>query len=432
MKRIFKSLPILLLGLLFSACAKESVAPFVPPVKKDPAVDAGKLNSYAPLKTYVNRKKYPNFKLGAGVTVSKYLSNSDYYELYKDNFDELTAGNAMKHSSCVKDGGVMDFSQVKSFVAKAKQAKQTIYGHTLVWHSQQRVSYLNSLIAPIKDSTHADADENGYRPMTTQEMKDTLTYALKAWIKGSMKATGGYVTSWDLVNEAISGGGDINGYYVLQSMEQSKDKNHFFWQDYLGSIDFVRIAEKSAREEFKAAGGDPEKLLLFINDYNLESDWDKNKKVKSLIYWINQWESDGKCKIDGIGTQMHVSYHAKESTQKSKENAIVEMYRLLAASGKLIKITELDMGYVDAEGNSVKTPDMKYNQLVEMADFYKFIISKYFEIIPAEQCYGISQWCLTDSPANSGWRANEPVGILQLDYERKPAYEAYVEALQAM
>ena len=52
---------------------------------------------------------------------------------------------------------------------------------------------------------------------------------------------------------------------------------------------------------------DSQDTKLFINDYNLESDWDNNMKLKSLIEWIKRWEADGVTKIDGIGTQMHIS-----------------------------------------------------------------------------------------------------------------------------
>lgn len=66
-----------------------------------------------------------------------------------------------------------------------------------------------------------------------------------------------------------------------------------------------------------------------------------------MINWIKRWESDGETKIDGIGTQMHVSYILNEADQKKQEESIVNMFELLAASGKLIKITELDMGIVE-------------------------------------------------------------------------------------
>ena len=52
------------------------------------------------------------------------------------------------------------------------------------------------------------------------------------------------------------------------------------------------------------------------------------------------------------------------------------------------------------------------------------------EIIPADQQWGICQWCMTDSPANSGWRANTPVGIWTLnDFYRKHTYAGYVRGL---
>lgn len=64
-----------------------------------------------------------------------------------------------------------------------------------------------------------------------------------------------------------------------------------------------------------------------------------------------------------------------------------------------------------------------------MAEFYQFIIEKYFEIIPAAQRYGITQWCITDSPAESGWRGGEPVGLWDLNYSRKPAYGGFANGL---
>jgi hypothetical protein len=64
-----------------------------------------------------------------------------------------------------------------------------------------------------------------------------------------------------------------------------------------------------------------------------------------------------------------------------------------------------------------------------MADFYEWIIKEYFRLIPADQQWGICQWCTTDSPANSGWRANTPVGIWDLNYYRKHTYAGFVRGL---
>lgn len=268
----------------------------------------------------------------------------------------------------------------------------------------------------------------GNTPQTPEEKKDTLTKAMDAWIKGMMEATKGKVTAWDAVNEAIAGvDGDGDGWYDLQSADNGDPASNFYWQDYLGSLDYVRLVVNKAREYY--VGTEP--LKLFINDYNLESDWDDNKKLKSLIHWIGEWEKDGTV-IDGIGTQMHVSCYANADIQASKEAHVVKMFELLKDSGKLVKISELDMGYIDMDGNPVPTTNMTEEQHQQMAAYYKFIVSKYLEIIPAAQQYGITQWCTTDASGalGTGWRGGEPVGLWDLNYGRKHTYAGFADGLQ--
>ena len=274
-------------------------------------------------------------------------------------------------------------------------------------------------------------------PLTDEEKKNALTTAMGTWIDGMMEATDGYVTSWDVVNEALSGADkDGDGKYDLQSAKRgnvSADdaKNNFYWQDYLGDIDYVRTAVAAARKSFAAHNGDPEKLKLFINDYNLESYWDDNGKLKSLIQWIKDWEADGVTKIDGIASQMHISCYADPVKQESVKNHIVKMLELMKESKKLCKISELDMGYVDAAGKDVTYDQMTEEQHKEMRDLYTFVLQKYFEIIPAAQQYGITQWCATDSPKDSGWRPGLPVGLWDLNYLRKHTYAGFAVGLGA-
>lgn len=700
-----KLLPVLALGMVVESCVDDALLPYS--VQKPTSVAQYEyLNNYDVLKSYLDRAKNPNFKLGLAASVSDFVQQGVVYEAVTTNFDEMTVGNAMKYASVVADDGTMNFSTVSNFVDVAKAAGITIYGHTLGWHAQQNMTYLNGLIAdkeitvdpgdmevvqdayfdyskytdypfyvmgytpefvdgcmvshypgewyqyfvadqiptsvglnykltvciqgsapgslnaqfgnwgnlleqtvsfnedwqevsvefancPVESSfvvfqpgtfdgdvrikwlkvTHTVApsigkevpviehdfsdgepisgwgeglkisvvdgacvienpsaaqnwekqlcyeqttpfengktyflrlkvkgtkdgaivagfqNPNGYVgcgdfpafsvttdwqevkvsttctgdnatrllfnvgdyegtlyfddvclfyeektnviEMTPEEKKDTLTWALDNWVKGMMEATGGYVTAWDLANETVSGvDNDGDGFYDLQSSENGDPTTNFYWTDYLGDIDYVRILESRARKYFKEYGGDPSKLKLFINDFNLESWWDGNKKVKSLVEWIKRWESDGVTKIDGIGTQMHVSYILNEADQKAQEDAIVNMFKILAASGKLIKISELDMGIVDkAFGTAVKTENVTYEQQLKMAEFYQFIISKYFEIIPVEQQYGITQWCATDSPADSGWRPGEPTGLWDSSFKRKPTYAGFANGL---
>ena len=272
-------------------------------------------------------------------------------------------------------------------------------------------------------------------PLTPEEKRDTLIWAMDRWIAGMMEACEGKVKAWDVVNEAISGGGSdpqVDGLYPLQhgTPENTSD---FFWQDNMGDDVYVRTAVASARKYYAKSmaeqGGDDGKLKLFVNDYNLESWWDNNKKLESLIKWIEVWEADGVTKIDGIGSQMHISYNEKAEDQKSLEDHIVRMLELMAKSGKLCRISELDMGYNKADGTAAKLSEMTPEMEMKMDSFYKWIIEQYFAIIPQPQQYGITQWCLTDSPSGSGWRPDTPVGIWDLNWNRKYIYRGWAEAL---
>ena len=732
MKHIIKVLGIFSLLLIFVvSCVDNPIQSFE--VEKPASItEMEYLNEYDALKTYVNANANPGFKLGAGVTVSEYVKEGLNYRLINSNFDQVTAGNAMKYASVVNDEGNMDFSAIAAFVEAARSAGTSIYGHTLLWHAQQNKKYLLSLIADkeieidpdateeivdgLKDysvegftgwaaaevpvtpyvengvlvvenpsemeqnyllqyhvangisikentkhkvtirikgtsagaitvalgtwsaqgntqlpvteewvdvsvelnstvnasdafvmlqsgkyvgtyevawvkvtheeaasvtyyvnqlensemqvggsmdnfvvrefgkddvpgailegegpdgtnaikitsiadpaNTHdtqffiytpdkaweagekyrisfwykasaaaasetqchgepgdymhyamlpqnpqfttewkhyeatssipADGDgmksiafnlnvsaeqvtyyfanivweteESGNKiPLTPEEKADTLSWAMENWIAGVMEATDGYVTSWDVVNEALSGADlDGDGIYDLESatnVSAEAATNNFYWQDYLGDLEFTRTAVALARKH------GPADLKLFVNDYNLESDWDDNKKLKSLIEWIDRWESDGVTVIDGIGTQMHVSCYMNPTSQASKEKHVVKMFELMAATGKLVQVTELDMGLVDADGNKVLTKDVTEAQHMAMSEYYKFIVEKYFEIIPTSQQHGITHWAPTDSPEESSWRGGEPIGLWTLNNNRKHTYSGFADGL---
>lgn len=705
--------------LALSSCADDKFSEYRTDMTKN-LKEYQYLNNYEPLKKYVEDMKAsgkcnPDFKLGIALAAPDFNKQELVYCLAGSNFEEMTAGNAMKYASCVKNDGTFDFNTVKDFVTNAQDAGLTIYGHTLAWHSQQNKKYLNKLIADkeiqvdpsqkvdkvdaytdfsamnsfpfyvmdytpvIKDGiliskypgkwyqyfvvdnypvdvdakreykvtamikasedgqidvqtgnwgattsqkmsvstqwkeqsvtfsglttekafvvfqpgdfagdisckwvkvTHSEApvmeietevhketytdgdfpfyamgctppvingaihfvptgdwsqffvmpggdnelDEGDYVvyldltsdkdasgvdltmqngwggtaqaftakvpvaagrhsvkiemskveggkydiilkpqtadatldvhsvrvckitksnsiPLKDEEKKSLLTDAMGKWIDGMMEATNGYVTSWDVVNEAISGvdkNGD--GFYDLQSATRgtvSSDdaKNNFYWQDYLGDIDYVRTAVRDARKSFAKHNGDPSKLKLFINDYNLEGYWDKqHDKLKSLIHWIGLWEDPNAKEpvvIDGIGTQMHVTCYGDETKQAKLKSDIEEMFKLLAKTGKLVKISELDMAYEDEAGTSVTFDKMTEEQHKQMRSFYTFIIQKYFELIPQAQQYGITQWCATDSPKDSGWRAGCPTGLWDSNYLRKHTYAGFAVGLGA-
>jgi GH35 family endo-1,4-beta-xylanase len=224
-------------------------------------------------------------------------------------------------------------------------------------------------------------------------------------MNGMVEAGKSTVKAWDVVNEPM----DDNNPYELKTAAGRPNiaADEFFWQDYLGK-DYAVTAFKMARQYGNATD------IHFINDYNLEYSLDK---CRGLIAYVNYIESKG-AKVDGIGTQMHIS------TTTSKEN-IAEMFKLLAATGKLIKVSELDLGV------GVKTTEATAEHYKAQADMYKYVIDKYFELIPAKQRYGITIWSPLDSRANSSWRPGEPIGLWTEAFVRKLSYAAVAKALEA-
>lgn len=242
-----------------------------------------------------------------------------------------------------------------------------------------------------------------------EEKKTIITQALTTFISGMVDSCKSYVKAWDVVNEPISDGNSGKPYNLktITEVTGTVPADVFFWQDYLGT-DYAVEAFKLARQHGK------ENDILFINDYNLEY---SPKKCEELIDYVEYIESKG-ARVDGIGTQMHISI-------TSDKQKIADMFTMLAATGKYIKVSELDIGL-----GGVKTADATEEQYKQQADMYKYVIDKYFELVPASQRYGITIWSPKDSPANSSWRAGEPIGLWTEGYVRKPSYVGVAEALK--
>lgn len=267
-----------------------------------------------------------------------------------------------------------------------------------------------------------------YEPYTEQERKEAVAAEMDRWIKSIMEVTATRVSVWDAVNEPISDS-DSDGDGIHELHRGWGGTSTFFWQDYLGDIDYVRIVIEKARKYYAEFGG-KEPLRLFINDYCLEAYWDDNVKLRSLIHWINLWESDGVTVIDGIGSQMHTSYSENPESQKSREEHYVKMLQLMVETGKLVRISELDLGYEDRNGKTLMASELTDDQHRAMADYYEFIVRKYLEIVPPAQQYGIAHWAPVDPPEDS-WRGGEPVGLWDVNYNRKYSYAGFANGLMA-
>ncbi|MDA3880395.1 MAG: endo-1,4-beta-xylanase [Prolixibacteraceae bacterium] len=160
-----------------------------------------------------------------------------------------------------------------------------------------------------------------YIEKTDEEKAQIIGDAMESWISEMVGHFKNDIKEWDVVNEPMNENGTVRDGNV--NGELASDE--FYWQKYLGK-DYAVTAFNLARQY----GNSDDKL--FINDYNLEYSLDKCREIIEYVEYI---ESRG-AQVDGIGTQMHVNID-------SDTTRIIEMYNLLAATGKLIKVSELDV-----------------------------------------------------------------------------------------
>ncbi len=112
-----------------------------PQKPKDPEVDYDKYQ----LKDLAAKA---GIKLGVSFTYWEYYRNTSYVsDILRNDFAAVTFGNEMKHDGIVQWDGRLVFSQADQMVRWAKDCGNELFGHTLGWHSQQKLDYLNSVIA---------------------------------------------------------------------------------------------------------------------------------------------------------------------------------------------------------------------------------------------------------------------------------------------
>ena len=170
----------------------------------------------------------------------------------------------------------------------------------------------------------------------------------------------------------------------------------------------------------------PAETKLFINDYNLET---SPSKLAALINWVKEIDAaNGSPIVDGIGTQMHVSFSPTDDTAANAEklaalkNQIDTHFKTLAATGKLIRVTELDIS-VNAESPSSA-------QYQAQADAYRMIFESYKENIPSAQQHGITIWSLTDADdEHEYWLKGQKPNLFDANYLRKWVYKGVCDGI---
>ena len=294
-------------------------------------------------------------------------------------------------------------------VVEAQSAPDVTEGYLRIENTRSAVLYIQKVEVGYYPDNH--------RPQTAQERTDTINYALNAWCDGLMKINAGRITSFDLIDEAIDTKAELeNGMYDLK---HSTDK--IYWQDILGSNNYASAVSKVASATFEKHGGNLADLKFFIS----ESGLDAQKKFDSFKYWINIWDNNG-AKIDGINAKLDLSYSENQEKQNANVASLNALLDNLASTGKMIRLSNFDIKYLDADGLNVAAKDITEAQRQKLADYYAYVIKTYMSKIPHDKQAGICKGNMADT--------SDPVGLWSIDtkskdWVRNATYKAFCDAL---
>ncbi len=218
--------------------------------------------------------------------------NEKAAELAGKQFNSITAENDMKWQLVHPEPDRYRFEAADAYFEFAKKHDMEVIGHTLVWHSQ----------TPRWVFQGADGGDPT-REELLERMKEHI-FKVAGRYKGRVKG-------WDVVNEALSDGGED----ILRDSP---------WRRIIGD-DFIDHAFRFARE------ADPQ-AELYYNDYNLEIPRKRDNCVKLVKGMLERGVP-----IDGIGTQSH--FQLGFPPLGDIEKTIVEFSKL----GMKVMVTELDV-----------------------------------------------------------------------------------------
>ena len=281
---------------------------------------------------------------------------------------------------------------------------------------------------------------------TPAEKQAALESAMDAWVSGvanHLKEKNVVPFGYEVINEPIADGSnmyrglsegtfggtwtDDDGNTQYDAAPTEDDANgltlnwgsgHWYWGYYVP--DYHVKAFQLARKYL------PADTKLFVNDYNLET---SPKKLETLIKFVKEIdEKNGSPIVDGIGTQMHVTLNCSDNAEKNTANIaelktkVDAMFQTMAATGKLIRVTELDL--------SLGTGTPSSNQYKAQSDAYRMIVESYKANVPEAQQSGITVWSLSDNEAeHEYWLKGQVPNLFDKDYKRKWAYKGFCDGI---
>ena len=295
-----------------------------------------------------------------GVSVSPQELKGDEAKLIVNQFNSITAVNAMKMGLLQPKENEFYWKDADSIVAFARRHDLKLRGHTLVWHQQTPDWFFT--------------DANG-----KQVTKEVLLKRIKDHITAVVGRYKDDICAWDVVNEAIADAKD------------TMYRNSKFYQ--------ICGEEYIAKAFEWAHAADPD-AILFYNDYN-EINPVKRAKIISLI---KKLKAAG-VPVHAVGLQAH--WTLEEPSKDELEKTLKEFLSLNLP----LQITELDVSVYTQEQTKQhekkeKQPDIHFTSEKENKQLqqYKMIFDLFRKY--KTSITGVTFWNVSDKKS---WLDNFPV-----------------------
>ena len=148
MKRIINGLLAVSCLLLAFSCADYNVTDNF---SADP--DPSYVEPYkylGPIKSYIDREKYPNMALGATLNVTDFNKQELAHAAAVTNFDDYAFGNTLMSGKIISAKGVMNFLDMKDLLDHVEEIGGQVFGSPIVANSNQADDWMSVLTAPIE------------------------------------------------------------------------------------------------------------------------------------------------------------------------------------------------------------------------------------------------------------------------------------------
>jgi endo-1,4-beta-xylanase len=245
-------------------------------------------------------------EIGTAVRGDALKRNRAYRQTVAAQFSSVTPENEMKWDAIEPARGEFAFGPADEIVERAREARQKVRGHTLVWHAQL---------------------PDWVRRLGERDLRQAMREHIHAVI-GRYRAGVGV---WDVVNEPFADDGGLRPSVFARRLGPG----------------FIEDAFRTARAADPAA-------KLYLNEIGAEG---INAKSNTFFETVRELKARG-VPIDGVGFQAHANLRGLP------DDFVANMQRFRAL-GLDVAITEADVGIpLPADGGKLAEQARIYEQIV--------------------------------------------------------------------